>query len=286
MTTTKKIQAERPIVSPAQLSTEMSPEWHADLKRRINVVLEHMPKNEVFPKTVPNETGRGRRYVIDHPAPNIYNNLTPQQVEALCEIDTPVNKRRTVFGNWDLQRADQKRYFRLKAYWTLRGAIDPEMAAYMQVLHEEIFNAEWHAECVVHGWIDMDWRAPKSLRELERLFLPQLSPDINQIIRRCPQMALIHALRGNVKEPYWWAALSITEHASPNFSRACSDGYPGFSDLELKQRADRIRVEGTKPALCSRLDGVNPNICVVCRFKGVVRSPIALGYPNEPKKGN
>ena len=185
--------------------------------------------------------------------------------------------------DWETLSEGSRRTYRLKAYWTLRGANDPMYASLCQQMDEEPYDEKWHAECVAHGWVGKDsWRAA-TLRDLEKKFLPPPSPSIHSIIKRCPQMAMIHALRGNVYEPYWWAALSITEHASPNFSRECSDGYPGFSEKELDQRIARIHRENTKPALCNRLDNVNPGVCSVCKFQGDVRTPIALGYEHEPR---
>jgi hypothetical protein len=97
-------------------------------------------------------------------------------------------------------------------------------------------------------------------------------------------MAMIHALRGDVSEPYWWAALAITENATPNLSREFSDGYPKFSEDELAERVARIHSEKKRPALCDRIDSVNSNVCAVCRFRGSINSPIALGFEHEPKR--
>jgi hypothetical protein len=94
---------------------------------------------------------------------------------------------------------------------------------------------------------------------------------------------MIYALRGDVPEPYWWAVLSITEHATPNLSRECSDGYSGFTEEELSYRVGRIHDDGIKPALCERMNEVNHGVCDQCKFKGDIRSPIALGYEHEPK---
>jgi hypothetical protein len=108
-------------------------------------------------------------------------------------------------------------------------------------------------------------------------------PNVYKIIQRCPQMAVIHALRGDVSEPRWWAALRITEHCEPDLSRACSDGYPGFTDSELSERVARIHAEMKKPTRCAHFDDVSPNICTACRFSKQINSPMALGYEHEPK---
>lgn len=204
----------------------------------------------------------------DSPAAEIYNAFTVEQIKALCEIDIPGNCRRDTPPLEDIPEG-QRQFYRLKAYWALRGAADPGLSA---CFHGMALNDTGSLK-----------RNPKNLRDLEEMFLPKPTPSIDLILKRCPQMAMIHALRGDVCEPYWWAALSITEHASPNFSRECSDGYAGFTEEELSERVARIHSEKKKPALCDRLDSVNRNACSTCKFKGIVRTPIALGFEHEPR---
>jgi hypothetical protein len=222
---------------------------------------------------------------IDSPASETYDKFTPDQIKAFCELDMSMNRMFRIMPAWETLLEGARQTYRLKAYWTLRGAIDPMYAAMCQLMDEEPYDEKWHAECVARGWVGKDsWRA-ETLLDLEKKFLPPPIPSIHSIIKRCPQMAIIYALRGAVSEPYWWAALSITEHASPNYSKECSDGYAGFSEEELNSRIARIYREKTKPALCTRLDSVNPNVCTVCKFQGTIRTPIALGFQHEPKSG-
>ncbi|MFA6312655.1 MAG: hypothetical protein WCV99_16890 [Sterolibacterium sp.] len=223
-------------------------------------------------------------FPIDYPASTTYDKLTTEEIKALCEIDVPVNWHGLHMPEWETIPESCRRFYRLKAYWTLRGATDPAWAAFSQEQAEIPIDPKWHAECIANGWRKgLPWQ-PKTLRELERRFLPAPMPNIHLIIQRCPQMAMIQALRGDVTEPYWWAVLSVTEHASPNLSRECSDGYAGFSDDELNERVNRIHTEGKKPALCERLNSLNANVCSVCKFWGLIRSPIALGFTHEPKR--
>lgn len=224
----------------------------------------------------------GDERLFDYPAPETYNRFTLEQIKALCEIDIPMNQMHRLMPDWETMSESLQRFYRLKAYWALRGAKDPGYAAAMQPMVVEPYDKKWHIYCVARGW--RYWR-PTCLRELEKEFLPAPMPSIHSIIKRCPQMAMIHALRGDAYEPFWWAALSITEHATPNLSRECSDGYPGFSDEELSERVARIHREKKKPALCARLNNINSNVCAGCKFQGSIKSPIALGFEHEPKCG-
>lgn len=183
--------------------------------------------------------------------------LTWPQVKALCDTDTSCH----IKGDWpriDTARQTLKDFYYRKALWILEGITEPGWAA--------CYEGQGISRDIIREW-----------------FRPK--PDVNLIIQRCPQMALVRALGGDVSEPYWWASLSITEHAEPNLSRECSDKYPEFRESELDYRIRRIREEQIKPALCSRFDDVNRGICPGCRFYGVIRSPIALGFEREPKGG-
>ncbi len=218
---------------------------------------------------------------LDHPAAGTYDKFTLEQIKALCEIDTPTNRMFRKMPPWETQNPGLRLFYRLKAYWTVRGAADP---GYPATLHSALslppdYDPAWEAECKARGWAS--W--PKNLRELEEHVLPPVESNSNLIIERCGQMAMIRALRGDVSEPFWWAALSITEHSTPNLSRACSNGYPKFSEEELAYRVARIRDDDIKPALCTRFDDVNKNVCKLCKYKGSIRSPMALGYEHEPK---
>ena len=224
---------------------------------------------------------------LDYPAAETYDKLTPDEIKVICnEIQKSWTRGPHTMMKWDEQSPAQRLGNRLMAYWYLRGVEDSYDAS---VWHSSLTNypdPAVAAEYRANGWgfRTIGGAPPENLRELEQLFLSPVIPDARLIIDRCPQMAMIHALRGNVSEPYWWAALSIMEHATPNLSRECSDGYPGFSDEELAYRVKRIHTESIKPALCERLDQVNPCACSLCKFKGTIRSPMALGYANEPKK--
>lgn len=212
--------------------------------------------------------------------PPAFNDMSWGQVEFLCEIAPGTPEQFGPIGPYEALTAGQKRFFHLKAWWAFAGAKDPGLAAAAQTMSEGPIDEEWDRECQSRGW--PVWH-PKSYSELEAKFLPHPTPSITLIMARCPQMALLHSLGGDVTEPYWWAGLSVTEHAEPNLSRDCSSGYPQFSDAELEYRQRRIKDEGVKPALCQRLDCVNPGVCQHCRFNGIVNSPIALGFENEPR---
>lgn len=209
--------------------------------------------------------------------PPAFYELTPTHIQFICDT-TPGRKREML--RWETMLPANQHWYRSMAWWALQGAKDPGMAAAIHTMLEMPTDPQWDEYCRQRGW---PVHHPKNYRELEELLLPKPIPSINLIMARCPQMALLHALGGNVSEPYWWAGLSVTEHAEPNMSKACSDGYPGFSIAELEYRQKRIKTEDTKPALCRRFSTTNPNVCERCRFKGVVNSPIALGFEHEPR---
>lgn len=212
--------------------------------------------------------------MADHPASEAYDLYTPEVIEAFCDLDIDMRCR---WVPWKEQTPQLRRFYRLKTYWTIRGAKNPGEAA-ARHLTEPLNDPAFEALAKAHGWV-----YPTNLKEAEEAYLPKSLPSSTLIVNRCPQMAVVRALRGDVSEPIWWAALSITEHAEPNISRECSDGYLNFDERELAYRVDRIHKSNIKPALCRRLNSISPNVCDSCKFMGSINSPIALGYENEPR---
>ncbi len=250
----------------------------AELDKLLAELLAHEPKCST-PTTVHRKVNR---LTIDHPAAETYNRFTLDQIRSLCE-SVPGSARDHIVPPLDPMSEEQLRHYRLWAYWAKRGADDPSWAAHLQAYWETL-TEEVIKDYRLIGFLIDPAKVPRCLADLGREFLPKPAPNIHRIIQRCPQMAMIHALRGDVSEPYWWAALAITENATPNLSRECSDGYSKFSEAELAERVTRIRNEKKRPALCDRIDSVNRNVCTVCRFRGSVNSPIALGFEHEPKR--
>lgn len=239
---------------------------------------ENKPSDPIEYKTLfgfqESRTHRVNGVMADYPASNTYDLFSPIEIEALCDLDLEMKSR---WKPWPEQSPQLRRFYRLKAYWTIRGARDPGGAAGHHVC-EPLNDPDFEALAEAHGWV-----YPQNLREAEKAYLPKVIPNSKLIVDRCLQMAMVHALKGDVEEPLWWAALSITEHSEPNLSRECSDGYQNFDEKELMYRINRIHKDEIKPARCDRLNGVNPNVCSKCKFKGSINSPIALGYKNEPR---
>jgi hypothetical protein len=224
-----------------------------------------------------------KRLTIDHPAAETYSRFTLNQIKSLCE-SVPGSARDRIVPSLNLMPASQLRYYRLWAYWAMRGAEDPNGAAFLQDYWETLTD-ETIEEYRLIGFVVDRSRIPRCLRDLEREILSEPLPNIHKIIQRCPQMAVIHALRGDVSEPRWWAALRIAEHCEPILSRECSDGYAGFTDAELQDRVARIHRERKRPTRCTHFADISPSICDACRFKGKINSPMALGFEREPKVG-
>lgn len=212
--------------------------------------------------------------MADQPASESYDLYTPEVIKAYCDLDIDMRSR---WKPWKEQSPELRRFYRLKTYWTIRGARDPGGAAGMHVT-EPLNDPAFEALAEANGWV-----YPTNLKEAEEAYLPKVVPSSTLIVNRCLQMGMVRALRGDISEPIWWAALSISEYAEPNISRECSDGYPNFDERELAYRVDRIHKNNIKPALCSRLNSISPYVCDSCKFKGSINSPIALGYENEPR---
>lgn len=241
-----------------------------NLSTQSNIPIEY----KILHGYIESRTHRINGAMADHPASETYDSYTPDEIKAYCDLDIDMRCR---WKPWGMQSPQLRRFYRLKAYWILRGAKDPGDAAARHVT-EPLNDPAFDALAEAHGWV-----YPTNLKKAEEAYLPKAVPSSMLIVNRCPQIGMVYALRGDVSEPIWWAALSITEHSEPNISRECSDGYPSFDERELAYRIDRVHKNGIKPALCSRLDSINPMVCDSCKYKGSINSPMALGYEREPR---
>ena len=105
---------------------------------------------------------------------------------------------------------------------------------------------------------------------------PEASAE--RVIERCPVIRDIANKRGAVEEPLWRGFLSVLFRCQngANLVHEYSKGDPRYSYKETQAKA-----EGTAgPYTCSQFQGLCPDTCNGCPFRGRVTSPIVLG--NSP----
>lgn len=115
------------------------------------------------------------------------------------------------------------------------------------------------------------------------------TPDAKKVIAGCPQLAFVLEKRGDVSEPLWRAALSVTRLFEPPMIEEFSDGHPEY---EEGKTADKLAgLEGGGPFLCTTFEQEErPDLCKTCPHYGKISSPIVLGRrqkslpaPEKPK---
>ena len=82
---------------------------------------------------------------------------------------------------------------------------------------------------------------------------------------------------GGETEPVWHAAAGIAKHCVDGQAKyhEWSAQYEGYSEAETQGKLDNWK---TPPTTCAKFDQVNPTGCQGCAQKGLITSPISLGY--------
>jgi hypothetical protein len=98
-----------------------------------------------------------------------------------------------------------------------------------------------------------------------------------EIAERCNQMRIIRDTKGNVPEPFWYAALCLLHYTEeyPQIQHLWSSGHPEYSYEATELKDQQIQ---TAPTTCHMFGTVNPQGCIGCSHSKKLHSPIALGY--------
>lgn len=186
------------------------------------------------------------------------------------------------------------------------GSLDPdnpEHLAFIKKLHLDkdkralvIWNAmlRIYSICVFSSDEDRDTNLGPKLagrvapwlvlleQELPKLLAEK--PHALLIATRCPVLCQAYQTGGAGQgEPLWFAVLRIVAHCEPSIAIEVSDGHEKYTHAELEARLERIAREQLKPSTCKYISDFSP-LCSGCEWRGIIKSPIALGYANPPKK--
>lgn len=181
----------------------------------------------------------------------------------LCHLDPEEPAETIAENNWEDSREGQqiaRAAYRLHKLYEIHTGVAVGM----------LLNASHFHTCLMHP----EW----NLKNLIRFFAPK--PRIDLIAQRCLQIQNEVMTRGKDTEyPTWRAVLSIVKHSEPAAWKQLSDAHSGFSEDETLRVLDGIE----KPFFCSTFDSLRPEHCAGCQWLGRIKSPIALGWPREPK---
>jgi hypothetical protein len=132
-----------------------------------------------------------------------------------------------------------------------------------------------------------DTKAPKvkfdANAEFEIDFVGDVKPSAYPIANKCAQMGYFRDVKGNVDEPFWYAALGLlkTTVEAPEICHLWSTGHKDYdADVTDTKLAQLENIEGA--TTCFKFNSIRPNICDNCRFASKLKSPWRLGLP-EPE---
>lgn len=108
--------------------------------------------------------------------------------------------------------------------------------------------------------------------------------DAEKIVEKCAVMAHFKNSQGNVREPFWRAALGILKHCV-NGNEIAHEWSSGHKDYTRESCQNKIDGWTTPPATCIQLATESGlNLCGTCKFSKTCKSPITLGYFVAPSK--
>jgi hypothetical protein len=125
--------------------------------------------------------------------------------------------------------------------------------------------------------------APKKSKDINSEFqiYDNVAPtaDAEIIADKCQQMAIIRRTKGNVSEPFWYAAVGLLRYTmqSPDIIHEWSSGHPNYSAHETDAKIKQHEESGAGPSTCAYLNDCNEKGCAGCVYKDKIRSPIVLG---------
>lgn len=107
--------------------------------------------------------------------------------------------------------------------------------------------------------------------------------DAELIAQKCKQVGDFKACGGDVGYEIWRPMLGVLGYtANKEVMYDWSSGHPGYSRTATTEEFEKWH-EGASgnPARCSRFEGINPDGCEGCEFKGKISTPLQLGRTAE-----
>lgn len=168
---------------------------------------------------------------------------------------------------------------------TTPTSLAPMLFDWKQLMDDETWNQEpvASAELRQPSTGDIDALPAEMLKQFADV-KPNVepAPDANgvTICRECLQMKSCLETGGNLKEPVWYACLVVARFFKEPLAHELSNGYPNYTHEETEGKLERLKKNGILPTTCQRFEQINPAGCEGCPHRGIIHSPIRLGYPN------
>jgi hypothetical protein len=103
------------------------------------------------------------------------------------------------------------------------------------------------------------------------------------LVAACKQVRAVTAVKGNVSEPFWYAAIGLVRYCEDGNKAAhyISSGHPDYDHDATDQKLFQLESKMVGPTTCEKLESVNPGGCDGCNRKGVVKSPLSAARQTE-----
>lgn len=103
------------------------------------------------------------------------------------------------------------------------------------------------------------------------------------LVSACQQVRAIVVARGNVSEPFWYAAIGLVRYCEDGEKAAhhISRGHPDYDKAATDQKLFQLESKMVGPTTCEKMESVNPGGCTGCPRKGVVKSPLSAARQTE-----
>lgn len=100
--------------------------------------------------------------------------------------------------------------------------------------------------------------------------------NADRVADRCAQIKLLKDF-GGISEPQWYHALQVVAFAEEGEAKVheWSAKHADYKQDETQRKLDQIK--HMAPTTCAKLEGVHPDACKGCKYKGKITSPIQLG---------
>lgn len=103
--------------------------------------------------------------------------------------------------------------------------------------------------------------------------------DADLVTVKCQQVRQLVDEKATLSEPEWYTLLGVAGYCEKpeDTARAWSEGHPGYDPAETIKKMYQWKDRTTGPATCQNFEGLRPEGCKGCPYKGTISTPVRLG---------
>lgn len=99
------------------------------------------------------------------------------------------------------------------------------------------------------------------------------------IAQKCAQVAYLRDTKGDVAEPLWYGSIGLLRFTTEaqEIIHAWSSGHADYSPEATDTKIRQHEASRVGPTTCKHFESLNPSLCVGCKYKTKVSTPLILG---------